>query len=41
MQSHERKAIDVRALAWLDGEINRPENFRAERWDGRAWVLMQ
>lgn len=41
MQSHERKQIDVRALAWLDCEIERHENFRVERWDGRRWVEME
>lgn len=41
MQSHERKAIDARALQWLDGELDRPENFKVERWDGRGWTPMQ
>lgn len=41
MQSHERKQIDIRAIKWLDGELERPENFRAERWDGKCWVPME
>lgn len=40
MQAHGRKQVDVRALAWLDGEINHPENFKAERFDGKSWTLL-
>lgn len=41
MRSHERRQIDARALAWLDGELEHPERFRVERFDGRAWVAME
>lgn len=40
MQSHERKGIDVRALKWLDGELDHPERFKIERFDGRNWVTL-
>lgn len=41
MQSHQHKGIDARALAWLDGEIKRTENFRVERFDGKRWVQVE
>lgn len=41
MQSHEHKKIDARALAWLDGELERSERFRVERFDGKAWVELE
>ena len=40
-QSHERRDIDARALAWLDGELEHPERFRVERFDGKRWVSME
>jgi hypothetical protein len=41
MQSHQHKQMDARALGWLDGELEHPERFRVERFDGRAWTLLE
>lgn len=41
MQSYEHKRIDARALKWLDGELDHPDRFKIEYWDGRRWVQAQ
>lgn len=41
MQSHEYRKIDARALAWLDGELEHPEHFHVERFDGKAWIPLE
>jgi hypothetical protein len=41
MQSHQHREFDPRALKWLDGELEHPERFRVERFDGKRWSAME
>jgi hypothetical protein len=41
MQSHQHREIDARALKWLDGELDHPQRFLVERFDGKRWIQME